>query len=127
MEQLSLEAKILLDAMLNIGDVYSPDYLLENVEILTGKSSSDALEVWNKMTQEGIVFQKDYKWLIAQNYIEKIKEAIRGHLNEKGIIADKVTDIIEAEIQKSPEKISIFVKLLGRIYKSEGKKKYYIR
>jgi hypothetical protein len=122
MEQLSLEAKILLDAMLNIGDVYSPDYLLESVVILTGKSSSDALEVWNKMTQEGIVFQKDYKWLISQNYVEKIKEAIQGHLSENGIVADRVADVIEGEIQRSPEKISIFVKLLGGIYKSEGKK-----
>ena len=127
MEQLSLEAKILLDAMLNIGDVYSPDSLVENVGILTGKSSSDALEVWNKMTQEGIVFQKDYKWLIAQNYIEKIKEAIQGYLSENGIVADRVADIIEEEIRRSPEKISIFVKLLGKIYKSEDKKKYYIR
>ena len=122
MEQLSLEAKIILDAMLNIGDVYSPDYLLENVEILTGKSSSDALEVWNKMIRESIVFQKDYKWLIAQNHIEKIKEVIQTYLSEYAITADKVTDMIEEEIQKKPEKISIFVKLLGRVYKNYNKK-----
>jgi hypothetical protein len=122
MEQLSLEAKILLDAMLNMSDVYSPDYLLENVEILTGKSSSETLEVWNKMTQEGLVFQKDYRWFISQDYMEKIKEAIKRYLSENGIVADKVTSMIEEEIQRNPGKISIFVKLLGRIYKSDNKK-----
>jgi len=122
MEQLSLEAKILLDTMLNISDVYSPDYLLENVEILTEKSRNEALEVWNKMMQEGIVFQKDYRWLISQDCVEKIKEAIQEYLSENGIVADKVTSTIEEEIRRSPEKISIFVKLLERVYKSDNKK-----
>ena len=126
MEQLPLEAKILLDAMLNIRDVYSPDYLLDNIEknieILTGNSGTNTHEVWDKMIKDGIVFQKDAKWFIAQNYIEKIKETIQEYLSENQVMADRVTDLIEEEIQRTPGKISIFVKLLGRIYKSGDNK-----
>jgi hypothetical protein len=126
MEQLPLEAKILLDAILNMRDVYSPVYLLhnieKNIEILTGKSGTDMREVWDKMIKDGIVLQKDDKWFIAQNYIEKIKETIQEYLSENQVTADRVIDLIEEEIQKTPGKISIFVKLLGRIYKSGDNK-----
>jgi len=117
-----------LDAILNMRDVYSPIYspvyLLDNnnIEILTGKSGADKREVWDKMIKDGIVLQKDDKWFIAQNYIEKIKETIQEYLSENQVTADRVIDLIEEEIQRTPGKISIFVKLLGRTYKSGDKK-----
>ena len=122
MEQLPLEAKILLDTLLNVEDMFPPDSLLENVKILTEKPRNEVVEIWNKITQEGVVVQKDYRWFINQNYLEKIKETIHDYLSENGITADRVTNIVGEEIRGSSEKISIFVKLLGRLYKTSDKK-----
>ena len=46
---LTPEAKMLLDAALNIGPFYSPENVTETVEILTGKERGVINEVWNEL------------------------------------------------------------------------------
>jgi len=116
------EAKMLLDVVLNMGSIYSPEYVVETVEILTGKQRSELNELWNDLVKAGILFQKDYQWFIDQTRREEIKKSLEENFTEVGITADRMTDIIEEKIRANPEKLSIYVKLLSKIYKSEGKK-----
>jgi len=113
---------MLLDVALNIRSFYSSDYVTETVEILTGKERGEVNESWNDLAKTGIVFQKDYQWFIDQARREEIKKSLEENFSEIGITADRITDIIEEKIQINPEKLSIYVKLLSKIYKSEGKK-----
>jgi hypothetical protein len=120
---LTPEAKRLLDAALNIGPFYSPEYVTETVEILTGKERGVINEVWNELINSKVVIQKDYHWSIDQARKEEIEKIIKEDLEQAGITRDGVTNVIEGKIKTNPEKLSIYVKLLGKIYKWEGTKR----
>jgi hypothetical protein len=110
------EAKMLLDAALNIGPFYSPENVTETVEILTGKERGVINEVWNELVNSGIVIQKDYHWSIDQARKEEIEKIIEEELEQAGITSDRVTSSIEEKIKTNPEKLSVYVKLLDEIY-----------
>ena len=119
---LSSEAKMLLDVALNIGSIYSPDYVTETVEILTGKERAIVNELWNELVKAGMVYEKDHQWFIDQIHREEIKKILEENFNDIGLTADRITDIIEEKIQTTLGKLSIYVRLLSKIYESEGTK-----
>jgi len=119
---LTPEAKMLLDAALNIGPFFRPGHVKEIVEISTGKERGVLNEVWNELVNSKVVIQKDYHWSIDQARKEEIEKIIEEELEQAGITSDRVTSLIEEKIKTNPEKLSIYVKLLDKIYKQRSTK-----
>jgi hypothetical protein len=113
---LTPEAKMLLDAALNVGPFYSPEYVTETVEILTGKERGVINEVWNELVNSKVVIQKDYHWSIDQAHKEEIEKIIEEELKQTGVTRDRVISLIEEKIKTNPKKLSVYVKLLDEIY-----------
>jgi len=107
---LTPEAKMLLDAALNVGPFFSPGHVKEIVEILTGKERGVLNEVWNELVISEIVLQKDYHWSIDQARKEEIEKIIEEDLEQAGVTSDRVTSLIEEKIKTNPEKLSVYVK-----------------
>jgi len=116
------EAKMLLDVALNIGPFFRPGHVKEIVEISTGKERGVLNEVWNELVNSKVVIQKDYHWSIDQARKEEIEKIIEEELEQAGITSDRVTSLIEEKIKTNPEKLSIYVKLLDKIYKQGSTK-----
>jgi len=116
------EAKMLLDAALNIEPFYSPEYGTETVEILTEKERGVINEVWNELVNSKVVIQKVYHWSIDQAYKEEIEKIIEEDLEQNKITSDRVTSLIEDKIKTNPEKLSVYVKLLDKSYKQGSTK-----
>jgi len=117
---LTPEAKMLLDAVLNIGLFNSPEYVTETVEILTGKERGVINEVWNELVNSKVVIQKYYLWSIDQARKEEIEKIIEEELKQTGITRDRVTNVIEEKIKTNPAKLSVYVKLLDEMYKQRS-------
>jgi hypothetical protein len=117
---LTPEAKMLLDAALNIGPFYSPENVTETVEILTGKERGVINEVWNELVNSKVVIQKDYHWSIDQAHKEEIEKIIEEELKQTEVTRDRVTNVIEEKIKTNPAKLSVYVKLLDEMYKQRS-------
>jgi hypothetical protein len=113
---LTPDAKMLLDAALNLEPFNSPENVTETVEILTGKERGVLNEVWNKLVNSKVVIQKDYLWSIDQARKEEIEKIIEEDLEHAEITSYRVTSLIEEKIKTNPEKLSVYVKLLDEIY-----------
>jgi len=106
----------ILDCFLNVPSIYNQENVFETV-LMDAQEKRDALEAeWNVLFDKNIVVKKDYSFLIEPLYLEKIKERVRGFLDDKGITVDNILSSLEKGIKENKADLASLIKMLGKVY-----------
>ncbi len=120
-DNLPNEAKLILDMGLNVGAILRAPYFKDNIELLTGVESSEGLEAaWQTLLARDIIHPEEYYWVLS--HVEETKRSVSDFLEDLGVNANKVTDVLEGKVKNRPDVLTLLMQISARIFTQQRNK-----